>query len=117
MKNAYKVAKIKKKGYSSDLNGKDGQLFLHCLRNHEDLEVPYKNLFLSLELVEEMACARNLTEDEIHDFEKRITDFFNLYEECFENQNTTEKTHLLKYHVIDFVKTHKGWGLFSEQGT
>lgn len=114
MKKLYNSVGIKKTGHSGEINGRDGQKMLHYIRQHEnDLNIPYKSLFLRLEEVEVFAKAKELTDDEIETLETKIIDFINLYEEKVDH---IEKTHILKYHLLDFVNLHRSWGLYSEQG-
>lgn len=66
--------------------------------------------------IESFAVARTLTETEIDDLESNIKEFFNQIDTNYPGLDGAKtKLHILKFHVINFVRYHKSWGLFSEQ--
>lgn len=108
--------KVQEEPFSGDINGRDGQKLLHYLRKNATDDIPYIDLFLKLEVVESFAGAKDLSQVEITKLEDALTDFISCYENTKPKIEPIEKTHLLKYHVLDFIKSHNGWGKFSEQG-
>jgi hypothetical protein len=77
------------------------------------------NLFEIASQIERYAVARTLSDEEIDELESYINLFFNVLKEYGErvykfllNKN---KIHMLKEHVLPFVRLFKSWGLFSEE--
>jgi hypothetical protein len=60
--------------------------------------------------------ARDLTEDEIDKLDDAIKEFFKLIDENYPDLlGRKTKLHILRFHVMPFVRTYKSWGKFSEQ--
>lgn len=58
-----------------------------------------------------------MTEDETDEMEKAIKDYFELIDTKYPDlPGRKTKLHMLRHHVIPFVREHKSWGLFSAQG-
>jgi hypothetical protein len=71
--------------------------------------------------IEKYAVARPLKEEEIEEMDSQINLFFNLInhygEEAVKFYLNKTKIHMLKAHVVPFVRKFKSWGLFSEQSS
>ena len=66
--------------------------------------------------VEHFAEAKDLSEAEIEGLEKSIKEFFDLISSsCPGLLGKKTKLHILKHHVMPFVREHRSWGKFSEQ--
>lgn len=114
MKELYRQSRVQQSPFTKDINGRDGQKFLSYIKDNKDtLDIPNKDLFLLLKSIEDFACSRELKEDEITALKEAGNNFFLKFDERIRQ---IEKTHLLRYHLHDFVINHRGWGLFSEQG-
>uniref|UniRef100_A0A914YFG6 Uncharacterized protein n=1 Tax=Panagrolaimus superbus TaxID=310955 RepID=A0A914YFG6_9BILA len=66
--------------------------------------------------IEAYAVARDLTEEEINGLDQAIKDFFVLIDDKYPDlPGKKTKLHMLKHHVMPFVREHKSWGKFSAQ--
>uniref|UniRef100_A0AC35FHM0 Uncharacterized protein n=1 Tax=Panagrolaimus sp. PS1159 TaxID=55785 RepID=A0AC35FHM0_9BILA len=109
----------KKIGYhqgTSDYTGPNCRKILHHFMNHPEIDGYGIDILRSFANVEQYAEARDLTEDEIDKLDDAIKEFFKLIDENYPDLlGRKTKLHILRFHVMPFVRTYKSWGKFSEQ--
>lgn len=114
MKKLYSNCRVQQSPFTKDINGRDGEKLLEYLETNKDtISIPYLILYLHLKTIQDYACARQLTNQEVDDMKESIRVFFDEFDKEI---SQITKTHLLRFHVHQFVSSHRGWGLFTEQG-
>uniref|UniRef100_A0A914QSH9 Uncharacterized protein n=1 Tax=Panagrolaimus davidi TaxID=227884 RepID=A0A914QSH9_9BILA len=84
--------------------------------NHPEIDGYGIDILRSFADVEQYAEARDLTEDDIDKMDKAIKEFFKLIDEKYPDLlGRKTKLHILRFHVMPFVRKFKSWGKFSEQ--
>lgn len=98
--------------YRNTMTGNScNKLLRYLLEN--DANLPHLNVFRALAKVYKYTVARALNKIEITNLGISIANFSNQYR--LAGFPTIHKLHELECHTWDFAKTHKSWGLFSEQ--
>uniref|UniRef100_A0AC34G5M6 Uncharacterized protein n=1 Tax=Panagrolaimus sp. ES5 TaxID=591445 RepID=A0AC34G5M6_9BILA len=100
----------------SEYNGPNCSKVLKHFVDNPNLDGYGIDLLRSYSKVEAYAVARDLTEEEINGLDQAIKDFFALIAEKYPDlPGKKTKLHMLKHHVMPFVREHKSWGKFSAQ--
>ena len=101
---------------SRDLNGND------CRKILKDLErelVTYDGygykLFPLFRQVGDYAVADKSDDEQIHDLCYLIKEIHSMVLTEYHLLVSSQKLHILIFHVPDFVKAHRSWGLYGEQ--
>jgi hypothetical protein len=100
----------------SEYNGPNCRKILKHFVTKTDIDGFGIDLLRSFAKVEAYSVARDLAEEEIDALDQAIKNFFALIDRKYPDlPGKKTKLHMLRHHVMPFVREHKSWGKFSAQ--
>uniref|UniRef100_A0A914QTB0 Uncharacterized protein n=1 Tax=Panagrolaimus davidi TaxID=227884 RepID=A0A914QTB0_9BILA len=113
-----KDAHVKLQGYNKKLTGNHGKILLNKLADATVVYTgPAAEIIYIISFIQKYAVARIIDDIEITELEDCIVMFKNqLYQEKYKAiYGKSQHIHVITEHVLPFVKTHRSWGLVSDQ--
>uniref|UniRef100_A0A914QH41 Uncharacterized protein n=1 Tax=Panagrolaimus davidi TaxID=227884 RepID=A0A914QH41_9BILA len=102
---------------TSDFTGPNCRKILKFFSEHPEIDGFAIDLLRAYAKIEKFAVARDLTEEEINSMDLAIKEYFDIMDSRYPDfAGAKVKLHILRFHVMPFVREFKSWGKFSEQG-